>query len=86
MVQPVKQSWSQLTVLSTKQMAALMLTSMLKLVHLSRYSRTLTFSLYGSPTEIVDSYKYLGAFFSSNVKFIKAREHLITKARKAMHY
>jgi hypothetical protein len=30
-------------------------------------------------------YKYLGVMFSPNGKFNKARAHLITQARKAMH-
>ena len=39
----------------------------------------------GNKIEIVDSYKYLGVYFSSNGSFYKARSHLVSQARKTMY-
>lgn len=47
--------------------------------------RNLHFELNGAVLDIVDHYKYLGVVFSSTGSFNKAREHLISQARKAMH-
>lgn len=35
--------------------------------------------------EIVDRYKYLGTFFTSNGSFLNARKHVVEQAKKAMH-
>ena len=43
------------------------------------------FTIAGNSIEIVDSYKYLGVYFSSNGSFYKARSHLVSQARKAMY-
>ena len=40
----------------------------------------------GSNIEIVDSYKYLGIFFSKTSNFNKAKNHLKDQADKALHF
>ena len=35
--------------------------------------------------EVVDSYKYLGTYFSKSRSFLNARKHVASQARKAMH-
>ena len=44
-----------------------------------------SFKLGSSELEIVDSYKYLGAYFSRSRSFLNARKHIATQANKAMH-
>lgn len=39
----------------------------------------------GTLIEIVDSFKYLGMYFSSSRSFLKARRHALEQARKALH-
>ena len=36
--------------------------------------------------ETVDSYKYLGVFFTKSGSFLKARKHVVEQARKALFY
>ena len=43
------------------------------------------FTIAGNSIEIVDSYKYLGVYFSSNGSFYKACSHLVSQAMKAMY-
>jgi len=47
--------------------------------------RNFNFTIAGNNIEIVDSYKYIGVYFSSNGSFYKARSHLVSQARKAMY-
>ena len=44
------------------------------------------FTLGSSKLEIVESYKYLGTFFSRSGSFLNARKHIATQANKAMHF
>jgi len=50
-----------------------------------REIRNFNFTIAGNNIEIVDSYKYLGVYFSSNGSFYKARSHLVSQAWKAMY-
>ena len=43
------------------------------------------FRLGGTDIETVDSYKYLGTYFSQSRSFLNARKHIVTQANKAMH-
>jgi len=47
--------------------------------------RNFNFTIAGNNIEIVDSYKYLGVYFSFNGSFYKARSQLVSQARKAMY-
>ena len=44
-----------------------------------------SFSFDNLPLDIVDSYKYLGLFFSKSRSILNARKHLLEQAKKAMH-
>ena len=44
-----------------------------------------SFKLGSAELEIVDSYKYLGTYFSRSRSFLNARKHIATQANKAMH-
>lgn len=51
----------------------------------ARNTEKLKFYLDGNVIEIVDSFKYLGVYFSSSSSFLKAGRHDIEQARKALH-
>lgn len=51
----------------------------------ARKTNTFSFKLENHTLEIVDSYKYLGTFFSQSRSFLKARKHIAEQAKKAMH-
>ena len=50
----------------------------------ARKNCNFSFSFDNSPLEIVDSYKYLGLFFTKSRSFLTARKHLMEQAKKAM--
>lgn len=50
-----------------------------------RGTRNMNFSINNEILEITDEYKYLGVVFSQSGKYKKARDHLISQSRKAMH-
>lgn len=52
----------------------------------SRIKRHFQFKLGPNILEIVDSYKYLGIFFSKTGSFLMARKHIAEQARKALYY
>ena len=52
----------------------------------SRGNQPYTFNLGSNPIEIVDSYKYLGVFFTKSGSFLTARKHIAEQARKALYY
>ena len=43
------------------------------------------FKIGDTTLEIVDSYKYLGTYFSKSRSFLNARKHVVAQAKKAMH-
>jgi len=52
----------------------------------ARNTKGYNFLINGSNIEIVDSYKYLGIFFSKTSNFNKAKKHLIDQADKALYF
>ena len=44
-----------------------------------------SFKIGNSTLEIVDTYKYLGTYFSKSRSFLTARKHIAEQAKKAMH-
>lgn len=52
----------------------------------ARNTRMFDFKLVGETLNIIDKYKYLGIYFTSNGSFATARKHLTEQAKKAMHY
>lgn len=51
----------------------------------ARRTNSFCFKFDDLTLEIVDSYKYLGTFFSKSRSFLNARKHIAEQARKAMH-
>lgn len=51
----------------------------------TRKNNQFAFSIGPNRLDIVDSYKYLGVFFSRSGSFLTARKHIATQARKALH-
>lgn len=51
----------------------------------ARKTNIFSFKLENHTLEIVDSYKYLGTFFSQSRSFLNARKHIAEQAKKAMH-
>ena len=52
----------------------------------ARNTNGYNFLINGSNIEMVDSYKYLGLFFSKTSNFKKAKKTLIYQADKALHF
>ena len=51
----------------------------------ARNTHKYNFYLDENIIEIVDHFKYLGAYFSKSRSFLKARKHVTEQARKAQH-
>ena len=51
----------------------------------ARKTNSMSFTIENTELEIVDSYKYLGTYFSQSRSFLKARKHILEQAKKAMH-
>ena len=52
----------------------------------SRLNKPFQFKLGPNDLETVDSYKYLGVFFSKSGSFLNASKHIAEQARKALYY
>ena len=61
------------------------ISKMRKFKYTEGLANSMSFTIENTELEIVDSYKYLGTYFSQSRSFLKARKHILEQAKKAMH-